>query len=338
MFYDLGTKNISFSHAARMLKEAGIKNYKFPLQVNREELIGADPYSLNDRNDPKGVLRRMVQQEASENIWYYFRECVRIPVPGAILFPKLSDIKTTHFQLNLASMFVIWMTPLNALTYSMTPRQSGTSTLFSLLAFWLGINSSGFGAQKPLVMFPNQKLWATQSTQYRLLSRLVPEYFNIREWGNDASVGFRFPFTDKKQVEKYFGDKTSSMPLLIKNAEYDPNFEDEMIIYLRNRKCGNPSPAHIQTNGIVGGTSGSQDCLYWALARDEHNIFSDGLLEWSLEHYDLYTTTARIDPNVCYFNRTTYTQLYSQERLDQMIKLGNLSPETVARDYMCEIK
>ena len=76
--YDSGTKNKSFLQVAKDLKQLGIKNYYFMLEIKDPSLINVDPYAPNLTMDE--VSR--IQTECVRNIWYYLREVCRIPSQG----------------------------------------------------------------------------------------------------------------------------------------------------------------------------------------------------------------------------------------------------------------
>lgn len=76
--YDSGTKNKSFLQVAKDLKQLGIKNYYFMLEIKDPTLINVDPYSPNLTREE--ISR--IQTECVRNIWYYLREVCRIPSQG----------------------------------------------------------------------------------------------------------------------------------------------------------------------------------------------------------------------------------------------------------------
>ena len=69
-YYDTGTKNKSFLQVAKDLKQLGIKNYYFMLEIRDYTLIDVDPYSPNLTQDQ--VSRTMT--ECTRNLWYHLRE------------------------------------------------------------------------------------------------------------------------------------------------------------------------------------------------------------------------------------------------------------------------
>lgn len=83
-YYDFKTKNKSFIKVHEMLKEKGVKNNKFFLQIINKDLIGVDPYDPNLSKE----LKAAIVLECKENYWYYLREVARIcsQSEGPILF------------------------------------------------------------------------------------------------------------------------------------------------------------------------------------------------------------------------------------------------------------
>lgn len=96
--YDYNTKNKSFLKVCETLRNKGIKNYDFMLELKNERLLNIDPYDPNlSFYDKVDILR-----ECHDNIWYFLREIVRIPVQGNnnILFPlDLSNCAQAYLTL-----------------------------------------------------------------------------------------------------------------------------------------------------------------------------------------------------------------------------------------------
>ena len=84
-YYDFGTKNTSFLLTAQELKTIGIKNYYFMLEVKYPNLGVQDIDPLNPDISPEDIGR--IHMENKNNPWFFFRECVRVPVRGAGKFP-----------------------------------------------------------------------------------------------------------------------------------------------------------------------------------------------------------------------------------------------------------
>lgn len=78
VYKDYSTKNESFLKVATQLKEKGIKNYDFMLTLLDKDLQDVNPH------DPKLSIqmKEKISIEISKNIWYYFREFLKIDVQG----------------------------------------------------------------------------------------------------------------------------------------------------------------------------------------------------------------------------------------------------------------
>ncbi len=92
-YYDFGTKNKSFLLTCQELKTLGIKNWYFPLLVKYPQLgiQDLDPHSPD--LTPEQIGR--IHIESKTNIWYWLRECAKVPARGA---PRhdLSQKKSAH--------------------------------------------------------------------------------------------------------------------------------------------------------------------------------------------------------------------------------------------------
>lgn len=110
------TKNRSFYRTAKLLQTMGIRNWKFMLCLYDPGLKNVDPHAINDSNDPTGSIRERIAVEAYRNIWYYIRECVRIPVEGGVPIP---------YELHRGNLAMTWCFA-NSIDFSATqPRQTG---------------------------------------------------------------------------------------------------------------------------------------------------------------------------------------------------------------------
>lgn len=67
----------SFMTMSRFLKMAGVRNNKFMLKLYDEDLqkFKVDPFKVDDKQ-----LQEKIKTEAVNNIWYFLRNCVRLPV------------------------------------------------------------------------------------------------------------------------------------------------------------------------------------------------------------------------------------------------------------------
>lgn len=106
--YDLETSNKSFLEVCNKLKSQGIKNNMFMLTIIDEDLIGVDPHKPNLSKE----IKNKIIEECKNNIWYFLREVVRLPMQGN------TSIK---FKLNLANCAQIFCYNLNIPTWLTSP-------------------------------------------------------------------------------------------------------------------------------------------------------------------------------------------------------------------------
>lgn len=76
---DTQTKNKSFIRYSALLKEMGVKNHAFPLQLHDRGLQGVDPF---DYENLSPTMMGRIAVECKVNFFYYIREIVRVPGSG----------------------------------------------------------------------------------------------------------------------------------------------------------------------------------------------------------------------------------------------------------------
>lgn len=119
-FYDFGTKNGSFLLTAKELKELGVKNWYFMLEVKYPgfNVQDIDPYDPNI--SAENIGRILV--ECKHNPWFFFREVLRIPVRGSGSLP---------LYLHRAGCAAIWCW-LNSFDFELVqPRQTYKTTVIT---------------------------------------------------------------------------------------------------------------------------------------------------------------------------------------------------------------
>lgn len=94
-YYDYDpTNNPSFLQTAAELKELGIKNYYFMLEIKNPKVLEINPFN------PK-ITREQIAiclEEAKNNFWYFCRSLVRI----------MTDAGTRHFELHRGLCAALW--------------------------------------------------------------------------------------------------------------------------------------------------------------------------------------------------------------------------------------
>lgn len=119
------TQNHSFLEYANMLRNSGISNYKWCLQLHNPELMDVDPFA------PKLSLDEMmmIRQECAINPFYYFREIAKAPGHSAEN-PK-------PILANRGNMSLYWLFFNSITTYLIQIRQTGKSLTMDQLTLYL---------------------------------------------------------------------------------------------------------------------------------------------------------------------------------------------------------
>jgi hypothetical protein len=155
-----GTKNESFLRMHRHLRKRGIGNDKFFLRLNDPDLAGVDPHSPNLTR----LQKAKVIKEVMSNPWYFYREVVRIPVPGGV----------KPFELHRGNMAVLWAMHMNVKTCTLLPRQSYKTISTACVFLWI----YRFGTTNSNVIFSNKELKDSRLNLKRLkdIDKLLPSY------------------------------------------------------------------------------------------------------------------------------------------------------------------
>ena len=116
------TKNNSFLKVYKFLKQKGIKNNAFFLELKDETLLNVDPFDENLTDEQK----QRIIIECSRNIWYFLRECVRIPGSGI-----------NRYEANLGNIAITWCCINNLNHYCVMPRQCGKTFAEMAVMDWI---------------------------------------------------------------------------------------------------------------------------------------------------------------------------------------------------------
>lgn len=123
---DLDTRNKSFIDMCYVLEDMGVKNNLFPLALHNPDLVGVDPFDVNNLTlSMKGAIT----EELNINPWYWFREVGRIPVQGSL---RPVPVKANR------GVIALWWNYFNHVTtFVIMPRQTGKSVGIALLDRYL---------------------------------------------------------------------------------------------------------------------------------------------------------------------------------------------------------
>lgn len=125
---DYDTNNTSWVRLAGIFSSMGIQNHSFHLALHNPALKGIDPYDSNLTMEQM----TMIAIECKENPWYFFREVLRVPTPGA------KD--NINIRANRENISVWWLFFNHITSIVIAPRQTGKSvTIFGLDTYLLGV-------------------------------------------------------------------------------------------------------------------------------------------------------------------------------------------------------
>ena len=120
MIYEVGT-NKSFNKLSERLRLKGVKNCDFMLALFNKDLIGVDPYG-----DLSEDQKKAIKEECINNIWYFFREVVKISLETGDKIP---------YKLNEANLELIYSYTRGYSTWTTSPRGTlATATVVLLIA------------------------------------------------------------------------------------------------------------------------------------------------------------------------------------------------------------
>lgn len=170
-FYDIGTANTSWLQLAKDLRELGVKNWYFMLEVKDPNVVTIDPHACDDDGHctlTNDQIARVVT-ECSRNPWYYLREVSRIPDPGN---PKGIPYKANRGNIAQAFLFFHGID-----SWLCLPRQQG-KTQSALAAIGWGYS---FGTTDTGIIFVNKQQPDAKENLKRIKDQidLLPEYLRF---------------------------------------------------------------------------------------------------------------------------------------------------------------
>lgn len=168
--YHTTTRNTAFLQMHKTLKKNGIKNNKFFLRLYDKKLLRVDPFAKNLSPENKGRILKEIRR----NPWYYYREVVRVLVPGG----------TKRFAIHRGNLALLWCIHNNINHAIELPRQH-FKTISTVCAFsWIYC----FGTTETQMLFSNKELGDSQLNVKRLkdiISKL-PRWMDFRDPVNDT--------------------------------------------------------------------------------------------------------------------------------------------------------
>lgn len=174
--YDYETKNVSFYNMHVLLKKLGIKNNDEHLQLFDPTLRGVDPYSPLLTNE----IKMRIDKECRLNVWYFFREVVRVRI----------NTDESYFDLNIGNYTNIWLMSRSMDFFFEQPRQTGkTYGVTTFLAYLL--NFGGKGINMTNVHYKEEKAKDNVLAVQKVLDGLPPylQYHKMELGKEDPKTG-----------------------------------------------------------------------------------------------------------------------------------------------------
>lgn len=160
------TKNKSFIRLAQLYKEMGVMNHAFPLALHNPDLEDVDPFDENITPEQM----KAIAIEVSENPWYFFRECLRIPGSGGL--------HGIPFMANRANIGYIWCCFNHLTTMVILPRQTGKSVASDCINIFMLI--AGGVNLKIMLLTKSNDLRVANINRIKAIMDLLPWYLDPR--------------------------------------------------------------------------------------------------------------------------------------------------------------
>lgn len=137
MGYDLNTKNKSFIKMRQYLQDNNIENNLFMLETKNKDLIGID--IIEKLNTLEGEelkkFRIDITEECKNNIWFYFREVLRLAKPLGFTMDDIKYENSIPFTLNPYFMAIIYAYEKGLNFFAQAPN--GTEGSFILTCLYI---------------------------------------------------------------------------------------------------------------------------------------------------------------------------------------------------------
>lgn len=176
-FIDTGTSNLSFLQLASDLKELGVSNYYFMLEIYDISLVHVNPHAVDEKGNcsltKDEVLR--VLAECRRNVWYYLREVCRIPDQGNPL--------GIPYKANRGNIAQAWCILHGIDSWLCLPRQQGKTQSALAMQAWI----YSFGTTNSTFIFINKDSDNAKENLNRLKDQidLLPAYMKFESFEDD---------------------------------------------------------------------------------------------------------------------------------------------------------
>ena len=156
------TRNKSALKLYFLLKEMGIKNNAFFLELKNPELAEVNPFDNNLDN----ITKAKILVEVRQNIWYYLREVVRIPDNGLL-----------DYEFHRGNVAMTWLLLRNFNIFTILPRQRFKT--FTMCAFYSWILYFG-GFRSNVIHFSYcDDVLKNNIQRIKSIRDILPPYLNL---------------------------------------------------------------------------------------------------------------------------------------------------------------
>lgn len=326
VYYNFDTTNLSFLSVQRELAKQGIENNKFMLTLYDQSLQGLDPYNptLTDEEKAKVIA------ECSINIWYFFREVVRVPIQGG---------GCNRFTLDLSSCAQIYLTAKRKNSWVTKSRMLFKTTLCQLLCIYVGIFPTlalRYKKERISIYTFNKR---DRIHHEKVLIDLLPDYMRLI---NVNTYSISVPKIGWESERQYIVSDNIKIPTFVYlcEAEYIDNV-DQLYKDILNLQKSDPNTLELyRTNYpymsiIAEGTICDETR---AVELINHSI------RWDNDFYDL--SDEELDNRSKIYDETElfhidfeYYELgYNQDWYNRMVSVLNHDPDIVRREIDCKRK
>jgi hypothetical protein len=175
----INTTNKSFLKVYHLLKEKGIKNCTFFLELLDPTLEFVDP---RDEDNLSEDTKQRIIVECTLNPWYFIRECVMIPTSGLV-----------RYELNLGNLAFTWAVLMHLSVFMVLPRQTGKTFAAAVVILWI----TYFGGRNTESMLYAQTDSNLDNNfgRIRSLRQSLPNYLNFHHPKKDRDGAKFVQFT-----------------------------------------------------------------------------------------------------------------------------------------------
>lgn len=161
------TRNTSFLAISAQYAEQDIKNHSFMLALHNPDLRDVDPF------DPNLTIEQNVAVaiEARDNMWYFLRECARVPGIG---HPDSSFVEA-----NRGNIAMWWSFGMRMTVGLQQIRQTWKTTSTHILLAWL--LNLGMTNTKGCLTTRDEMMARIHATNVRQIIDELPPYLNLRD-------------------------------------------------------------------------------------------------------------------------------------------------------------